>query len=101
MKVVSFSAEEGSKYFGRIDGKRFYIGSRVPYLDGKGLVDGAGSAAQKYDRRKFRDRYGFWAANFIHPTAMSEGALFHTLNTYDRAFFTVSFLQLSAHVQQQ
>lgn len=97
MKVVSFSLEEGNKYFGRIDGKRFYIGSRVPYLDGKGLVNGSGTPTQKYDRKQFRDRYGFWA-DFIHPTAMAEGALFHTLNTYDRAFFTFSFLQFAAHV---
>jgi hypothetical protein len=97
MKVVSFSLEEGNKYFGRIDGKRFYIGSRVPYLGGKGLVNGSGTTVQKYDRVQFRDRYGFWA-DFIHPTAMAEGALFHTLNTYDRAFFTFSFLQFAAHV---
>ncbi|GFE90442.1 hypothetical protein [Steroidobacter agaridevorans] len=97
MKVVSFSLEEGNKYFGRIDGKRFYIGSRVPYLGGKGLANSSGTALQKYDRRQFRDQYGFWA-DFIHPTAMAEGALFHTLNTYDRAFFTFSFLQFAAHV---
>lgn len=97
MKVVSFSLEEGSKYYGRIDGKRFFIGSRVPYLGGKGLINLRGSAAQKYDRGQFRDRHGFWA-DFIHPTAMAEGALFHTLNTYDRAFFTFSFLQFAAHV---
>lgn len=97
MKVVSFSLEEGSKYFGKIDGARFFIGSRVPYLGGKGLANARGTAAQKYDRAQFRDQYGFWA-DFIHPTAMAEGALFHTLNTYDRAFFTFSFLQFAAHV---
>lgn len=97
MKVVSFSLEEGNKYFGKIDGARFLIGSRVPYQDGKGLVNARGTAAQKYNRAQFRDKYGFWA-DFIHPTAMAEGALFHTLNTYDRAFFTFSFLQFAAHV---
>ncbi|MFC4311413.1 hypothetical protein ACFPN2_20100 [Steroidobacter flavus] len=97
MKVVSFSLEEGNKYFGRIDGRRFYIGSRVPYQDGKGLANSTGTVQQKYDRKQFRERYGFWA-DFIHPTAMAEGALFHTLNTYDRAFFTFSFLQFGAHV---
>lgn len=97
MKVVSFSLEEGNKYFGRIDGRRFYIGSRVPYREGKGLVNLSGNAGQKYDRTRFRERYDFWA-DFIHPTAMAEGALFHTLNTYDRAFFTFSFLQFAAHV---
>ena len=34
----------------------------------------------------------------MHPTAIAEGALFHTLNTYDRAQFTFSFLQFAAHV---
>lgn len=97
MKVVSFSLEEGNKYFGKIDGARFFIGSRVPYQDGKGLVNARGTATQKYNRAQFRDKYGFWA-DFIHPTAMAEGALFHTLNTYDRAFFTFSFLQFAAHV---
>ncbi|WP_129642507.1 hypothetical protein [Peristeroidobacter agariperforans] len=28
---------------------------------------------QKYDRTPFRDQYGFWA-DFVHPTAMAEGA---------------------------
>jgi hypothetical protein len=97
MKVVSFSLEEGNKYFGKIDGARFFIGSRVPYQDGKGLVNARGTTGQKYHRSQFRERYGFWA-DFIHPTAMAEGALFHTLNTYDRAFFTFSFLQFAAHV---
>lgn len=36
MKIVSFCLEEGNKYYGTIDGKRFYIGSRVPYKGGKG-----------------------------------------------------------------
>ena len=97
MKVVSFSLEEGSKYFGRIDGSRFYVGSRVPYQGGKGLANSRGTPPQKYSRALFREQYGFWA-DFIHPTAMAEGALFHTLNTYDRAFFTFSFLQFAAHV---
>jgi hypothetical protein len=97
MKLVSFSLEEGNKYFGKIDGARFFIGSRVPYLGGKGLANARGTAAQKYNRAQFRDQYGFWA-DFIHPTAMAEGALFHTLNTYDRALFTFSFLQFAAHV---
>ena len=97
MKVVSFSLEDGNKYFGKIDGARFFIGSRVPYQNGKGLVNARGMAAHRYERAQFRGRYGFWA-DFIHPTAMAEGALFHTLNTYDRAFFTFSFLQFAAHV---
>ena len=57
----------------------------------------SGTLAQKYDRSAYRATFGFWA-DFIHPTAMAEGALYHTLNTYDRARFTFSFLQYAAHV---
>jgi len=97
MKIVSFSLEQGNKYFGKIDGTRFFIGSRVSYEGGKGLLNVSGTSEQKYDRAAFRPIYGFWA-DFIHPTAMAEGGLFHTLNTYDRAHFTFSFLQYAAHV---
>lgn len=97
MKIVSFSLEQGNKYYGKIDGQRFFIGSRVPYQGGKGLMNLSGTAAQKYDRASFRPSFGFWA-DFIHPTAMAEGGLYHTLNTYDRAHFTFSFLQYAAHV---
>lgn len=97
MKMVSFSLEQGNKYYGKIDGTRFLIGSRVTYEGGKGLMNTTGTAAQKYDRSQYRDAFGFWA-DFIHPTAIAEGALYHTLNTYDRAHFTFSFLQYAAHV---
>lgn len=97
MKVVGFSLEQGNKYYGRIDGTRFFIGSRVSYEGGKGLMNVSGTSAQRYDRSVHEPRFGFWA-HFIHPTAMAEGALYHTLNTYDRAHFTFSFLQYAAHV---
>jgi hypothetical protein len=97
MKIVSFTLEQGNKYYGKIDGTRFYIGNRVSYDGGKGLMNLQGTAAQKYNRAQFRPAFGFWA-DFIHPTAMAEGALYHTLNTYDRAHFTFSFLQYAAHV---
>ena len=97
MKVVSISLEQGNKYFGKIDNTRFFIGSRVPYEGGKGLMNVTGTAAQKYDRAQYRGAFGFWA-DFIHPTAMAEGALYHTLNTYDSAHFTFTFLQFAAHV---
>ena len=97
MKIVSFSLEQGDKYFGEIDGTRFFIGNRVTYKGNKGLMNISGVASQKYERAAFRPTFGFWA-DFIHPTAMAEGALYHTLNTYDRAHFTFSFLQFGAHV---
>lgn len=97
MKVVSFSLEQGNKYYGKIDDTRFFIGSRVSYDGGKGLMNISGTVAQKYDRSTYRATFGFWA-DFIHPIAAAEGALYHTLNTYDRAHFTFSFLQYAAHV---
>ena len=98
MKVVTFSLEPDNKYFGKVDGgPRFFIGSRVPYLGNKGLMNTIGNQVQQYDRTAFREAYGFWA-DFIHPTAMAEGKYFHTLNTYDAAYFTFSFLQFGAHV---
>lgn len=97
MKVVNFSLESGNRYYGKIDGNRFLIGTRVSYEGLKGLMNVSGTAGQKYDRAAFRPAHGFWA-DFIHPTAMVEGGLYHTLNTYDRARFTFTFLQYAAHV---
>jgi len=96
-KIVSFSLEAGNKYFGKIDGTRFFIAQRTRYEGNKGLMNVTGTAAQKYNCADFRATHGFWA-DFIHPTAMAEGALYHTLNTYDRARFTFTFLQFAAHV---
>lgn len=31
MKLVGFSLEHGNKYFGKIDGMRFFIEARAPY----------------------------------------------------------------------
>jgi hypothetical protein len=46
MKVISLSLEQGNKYFGKVDGQRFFIGRRVSYEGGKGLMNVEGSAAQ-------------------------------------------------------
>ncbi len=97
MKIVKFSLEQGNKYFGEIDDDKFFIGKRVSFDGNKGLMNTVGQPEQKYKRDDFRLEFGFWA-DFIHPTAMCEGALYHTLNTYDRARFTFSFLQFAAHV---
>lgn len=97
MKLVRFSLEPGNKYYATIDGSRFFVGQRVSYEGNKGLMNVSGTAAQKYDRAAHRAQHGFWA-DFLHPTAMAEGGLYHTLNTYDRARFTFTFLQYAAHV---
>ncbi len=43
MKLVEFTLEQGNKYFGKIDGTRFFIGNRVPFDGGKGLMNIKGS----------------------------------------------------------
>lgn len=97
MKVVSLSLEGGDRYFARIDGQRFFVGKRVSYEGNKGLMNVTADGAPRYDPNAYRPAHGFWA-DFIQPTAQCEGALFHTLNTYDSARFTFSFLQFAAHV---
>lgn len=98
MKTITYSLESGNKYMGSVDGDTtFYIGSRVSYGGNKGLMNTQGTARQKYSSDNWRNKYGFWA-DFIQPTSTCEGALFHTLNTYDKARFTFSFLQYAAHV---
>jgi hypothetical protein len=97
MKTVTFTVEPGHTYVGRVDGGApFFIGQRVSFEGRIGLANERGTPAQRYDRAQFRPLFGFWA-DFIHPTAMAEGGLFHTLNTYDRARFTFAFLQYAAH----
>ena len=97
MKNVSFSLENTNEYYGRIDGQRFFIGKRVSYEGNKGLANTRGNSILKYNRFNYQPEFGFWA-DFIHPTSVAEGGFYHTLNTYDRAHFTFTFLQYAAHV---
>ncbi|MET1078053.1 MAG: hypothetical protein ABWY06_08530 [Pseudomonas sp.] len=99
MKIVSFTLRDGNKYVGSIDGQEFAIGRRVSFEGNKGLMNISGTAEQRYQRDEYRPLYGLWA-DLIHPTAVVEGALYHTLNTYDRAHFTFTFLQFAAHVPE-
>jgi hypothetical protein len=97
MKIVSYSLRDGNRYYGRIDGKEFFIGKRVSYLKNKGLRNLVGLTKDKYNRADYRDKYGFWA-DYLYPTAACEGLFYHTLNTYDKAKFTFTFLQFAIHV---
>lgn len=52
----------------------------------------------KYDPATHAPAHGIWA-HFILPTCTAESnGAFNCLNTYDRAFFTFTFLQYAAHV---
>ncbi|HKA19590.1 MAG TPA: hypothetical protein VKN18_14970 [Blastocatellia bacterium] len=98
MKLVNLSLRDGD-YFATVDGgPEFFVGKRVTFQGMKGLVNTRGVAADRYDRALFNTGAdGLWA-DFIFPTSVAEGGLFHTLNTYDRARFTFGFLQYAAHV---
>jgi hypothetical protein len=98
MKLVNLSLRDGD-YFANVDGgPEFFVGKRVTFQGMKGLKNTRGIAADRYDRTLFNAGVeGLWA-DFIFPTAVAEGGLFHTLNTYDRARFTFGFLQYAAHV---
>jgi len=97
MKLVAFSLEQGSRYYGRIDGQRFFIGRRVVWQGRRGLMNAEGVPAQRYQPDAHRAEHGHWA-DWILPIALAEGGHWHTLNTYDRAHFTFGFLQYAAHV---
>jgi hypothetical protein len=98
-KFVSISMEDG-RFFARVDnGPKFFVGKKVHFMGMSGLTNAIASANTPiYDPANYRDAHGFWA-DFIFPTVKSESrGIFHSLNTYDRARFTFTFLQYAAHV---
>ncbi len=104
-KFVSILRENnGTKYSARVDQEpKFFVGNRVHFQDKETLRIGlanasGGTGIPVYDPAQHRARHGFWA-DFIFPTVRCESrGIFHCINTYDRAFFTFSFLQYAAHV---
>ena len=94
--------QDGSRYLATVDGGApFEVARRVTYAAPSGSTVGlAGSlgANIRYDPSDFFAQHGLWAY-FIAPTAMCESnSHFATLNSYDTASFTWSFLQFGAHV---
>ena len=74
---------------------KFNIGSKTRYDGNVGLFNTSVTAGIIYKPEDYTTEYGFWAY-FIYPTAMAESSgSFKCLNTYDRAQFTFSFMQLS------
>lgn len=51
MKMVSFSLIQGNKYFGKVDGTRFFIGLRVTFQGNKGLMNVQGTALRAASRK--------------------------------------------------
>jgi hypothetical protein len=49
----------------------------------------------EFDPKDYRTEYGHWA-DFIYPTAQCEtGGYFNSVNTYDIAFFSFGFMQMT------
>ena len=100
-KLVTIT-QAGNRYLATVDGgPSFEVGRRVTYAarDGQTVgLSGCLGALDKYDPDDFAAQFGVWAY-FIAPTAVCESnGHFATLNSYDIASFTWSFLQFGAHV---
>jgi hypothetical protein len=101
LKVFTIT-QNGNRYLATVDGEApFEVGRRVTYAAPGGQtigLSGSLGATAQYDPADFFAQFGMWAY-FIAPTAICESnSHFATLNSYDIAFFTWSFLQFGAHV---
>ncbi|MBI3209741.1 MAG: hypothetical protein HYZ37_12700 [Candidatus Solibacter usitatus] len=101
MPVNVAITQQGDRYLATVDGGApFEVARRVTYKGASPTVglSNLKTPGAKYDAAAYRAQFGFWA-DFIVPTCMAESnGAFNCLNTYDRAFFTFTFLQYAAHV---
>lgn len=99
-KIVTFT-ESGGVYKASLDnGPKFEVGRRVKFGKAEPTVglSNIRTPGAKYNPADHVATHGFWA-HFILPTCTAESnGAFNCLNTYDRAFFTFTFLQYAAHV---
>ncbi|MFN7934572.1 MAG: hypothetical protein U0R19_14670 [Bryobacteraceae bacterium] len=99
-KIVTFTETSGV-YKATVDnGPKFEVGRRVKFgrADPTVGLSNIRTPGAKYNPADHVGTHGFWA-HFILPTCMAESnGAFNCLNTYDRAFFTFTFLQYAAHV---
>lgn len=77
---------------------RFVIGYRTMYEGNTGLFNTETLPELAYKPSDYESASGFWAY-FIFPTANAESrGSFNSLNTYNRAKFSFSFMQFAAHI---
>lgn len=99
-KIVTFT-ETGGVYKASLDnGPKFEVGRRVKFgkAEPTAGLSNIRTPGAKYNPADHVATHGFWA-HFILPTCTAESnGAFNCLNTYDRAFFTFTFLQYAAHV---
>jgi hypothetical protein len=99
-KIVTFTETNGVYKASLDNGPKFEVGRRVKYGKAEPTVglSNIRTPGVKYDPADHVATHGFWA-HFILPTAKAESnGAFNCLNTYDRAYFTFTFLQYAAHV---
>ncbi len=80
MKVVGFSLEEGDRYYGKIDGHRFFIGSRICKITDDGVVplesDISTTPLIDYlnpSHKEVEDTEIIQAAKFVHNKLTADG----------------------------
>lgn len=101
--AINFTfSNSGTSRFAQIIGSnqpKFLVGKETVYQQTKhGLYNLSIPDGLVYKSEDYKSEYGFWEY-FIAPTAKAESNnSFVCLNTYDRAFFTFSFMQYAAHV---
>jgi hypothetical protein len=101
--AINFTfSQSGTSRFAQVIGStapKFMVGKETVYQHTKhGLYNLSIPNGLAYKPEDYTKEYGFWAY-FIAPTAKAESNnSFLCLNTYDRAYFTFSFMQYAAHV---
>ena len=100
--AINFSfTQTGTAHYAQVIGSaepRFLVGKETVYLGSHGLMNTSIPAGAAYDAAAYVGDHGFWA-HCIAPTAKGESNYsFTCLNTYDRAKFTIGFMQYAAHV---
>lgn len=101
-QIVNVDGKQRLQYFAKLNGPEedeFYLGFNAKYKNNIGIARYARKGdLQQYNPDDYSGKYGFWST-FIYPTSTVESSnSFLCTNTYDRAFFTFTFLQFAAHV---
>ncbi len=99
-KIVTFTETNGVYKASLDNGPKFEVGRRVRFgrAEPTAGLSNIRSPGAKYNPADYTAAHGLWA-HFILPTCTAESnGAFNCLNSYDRAFFTFTFLQYAAHV---
>jgi hypothetical protein len=88
----------GKEVFARVDGgDEFYVARRTRHGPRIGLAQIGRLTGPVYDPAGYTAEFGTWAHLVYAIGASESGNRFNRLNTYDRAAFTIGFVQFAAH----